>query len=203
MDNTLVWFLSDNGGTVAQASNYPLGGKKGTKFEGGHRVPFVLYWNNRVPVGVYEPMVSALDIYPTCVKAAGGSLAQERPLDGVDLLPYITGRNTAAPHPQFIWRKLECAAIRDGDWKLIRVAEYGYALYDLSNDLSESHDIAAKMPEKVEQMRKQLESWETDKMQPLWLEGKKWTKVRFEDHTVKFKTGRLPGQVDGSLLLGK
>jgi len=203
MDNTLIWFLSDNGGTTKMASNYPLGGKKGTKFEGGHRVPFVLYWKGRVPVGVYDPMVTALDIYPTCVKAAGGSLEQERPVDGVDLLPYITGQKAAVPHPRFFWRKLECAAVRDGDWKLIRVENYGYALYDLSTDLSESHDLAAQMPEKVEQMRKQLEAWETDKIEPLWLEGKKWTKVRFRDHTVKFKTGRLPGRVEGSLLLGK
>jgi arylsulfatase A-like enzyme len=202
-DNTIIWFLSDNGGTVRQASNHPLGGKKGTKFEGGHRVPFILHWKDHVPVGDYDPMVSALDIYPTCIKAAGGSLEQKRPVDGVDLIPYLNGKKQGEPHPRLIWRKLECAAVRDGDWKLIRVENHGYALYDLSTDLSESQDLAAAMPEKVEQLRKQLEDWETDKMDPLWLEGEKWTDVRFKDHTVKFKTGLLPGRKVGSLTLGK
>ena len=202
-DNTLIWFLSDNGGTVRQSSNYPLGGKKGTKFEGGHRVPFILHWKDRVPVGDYDPMVSALDIYATSVKAAGGDLKQERPLDGVDLLPYLSGEKAGEPHPRLVWRKLECAAARDGDWKLIRVENHGFALYDLSKDISESHDLAAAMPEKVEQLRKQLEAWETDKIEPLWLEGEKWTGVRFKDHTVKFKTGLLPGRKADRLTLGK
>jgi arylsulfatase A-like enzyme/acetyl esterase/lipase len=202
-DNTLIWFLSDNGGTVRQASNHPLGGKKGTKFEGGHRVPFILYWGGRVPAGDYEPMVSALDIYPTSIKAAGGSLDQERPVDGVDLLPYLTGTSTGVPHPWLIWRKLECAAARDGDWKLIRVEQHGFALYNLSTDIGERHDLAGEMPETVEKLRKQLESWETDKMEPLWLEGEKWTGVRFKDHTVKFETGLLPGRKAGSLMLGE
>jgi arylsulfatase A-like enzyme len=202
-DNTLIWFLSDNGGTVKQASNHPLGGKKGTKFEGGHRVPFILYWKDRVPAGDYDPMVSALDIYPTSVRAAGGDLKQERPVDGVDLMPYLSGRTHGVPHPGLIWRKLECAAVRDGNWKLIRVENHGYALYDLSADIAESRDLAAAMPEKAEQLQKQLEAWEADKMAPLWLEGEKWTGVRFEDHTVKFRTGRLPGRKAGSLMLGK
>jgi arylsulfatase A-like enzyme len=202
-DNTLIWFLSDNGGTVQQASNYPLGGKKGTKFEGGHRVPFVLCWKDRVPAGDYHPMVSALDIYATSVRAAGGSLEQERPVDGVDLIPYLTGSRKGVPHPQFIWRKLECAAVRDGDWKLIRVENHGYALYDLSKDISESHDLAAEMPEKVEELRIKLEAWEADKMDPPWLEGEKWTGVRYQDHTVKFKTGLLPGRKPGSRMLGE
>ena len=203
LDNTLIWFLSDNGGTVRQASNYPLGGKKGTKFEGGHRVPFILYWKDRVPAGDYDPMVSALDIYATSIRAAGGSLQQERPVDGEDLMPYITGTKDGVPHPRLIWRKLECAAARDGHWKLIRAEKHGLALYDLSSDIEERHDLAGEMPEKVEKLRKQLESWETDKMEPLWLEGEKWTGVRFKDHTVKFQTGLLPGRKAGSLMLGE
>ena len=140
---------------------------------------------------------------PGYLAAAGGSLQQEHPLDGVDLMPYLTGQREGVPHPQLIWRKLECAAVRDGSWKLIRVDNYGYALYDLSKDVAESRDLAAAMPEKVEQLRTQLEAWENDKMEPLWLEGEKWTGVRFEDHTVKFRTGLLPGRKEGSPMLGK
>ncbi|MGE4489793.1 MAG: sulfatase-like hydrolase/transferase, partial [Kiritimatiellales bacterium] len=203
LENTLIWFLSDNGGLVRQASNFPLGGKKGTEFEGGQRVPFLVSWKKEIPSGVYTSMVSSLDIYPTCVRAAGGSLEQSRPLDGVDLLPYLTGKNAERPHPQLFWRKLECAAVRDGDWKLIRVENYGYALYNLAEDIGEMHDLAAQMPEKVDQMRRQLEGWETDKMTPLWQEGEKWVGVRYRDHTVKFKTGLLPGRVLGSRMVGQ
>ena len=129
MDNTIIWFLSDNGGIGPTFSNYPLGGKKGFKFEGGHRVPFLLYWKGHVPAGkVYDPLVSSLDIYPTSLIAAGGSLDEPRGVDGVDLMPYVTGENIGAPHQRLYWCKLDCAAVRDGQWKLIRVDGYGFAL---------------------------------------------------------------------------
>jgi len=193
MNNTIIWFLSDNGGVSAAASNYPLNGKKGTKFEGGHRVPFLLVWPGRVPAGkVYNEMVSSLDIYPTSLKAAGGSLEQERPLDGVDLLPYITGQQPGVPHRQLYWRKLECAAMRDGYWKLIRLDNYGYALYNLKDDLGEKNNLAAQMPEKVEELRRKLEAWESDKIQPLWKEAPRWTTVRYNYHVAIFETGNPP-----------
>jgi len=194
MDNTIIWFLSDNGGTVSQASNRPLGGKKGTKFEGGHRVPFILYWKDKVPAGkVYAPMVSSMDIFPTCVKAAGGNLKQERPLDGVYLLPFVTGTNKDVPHKQLYFRKLECAAMRDGKWKLIRVEKLGFGLYDLDKDIGESTNLALEMPEKVTDMSKALKAWEADKAKELgWKEGARWTKVRYDYHKAMFETGKPP-----------
>ncbi len=191
LDNTLVWFLSDNGGIVGQASNAPLGGKKGYKFEGGHRVPFLLCWKGMVPVGKdYDEMISSLDIYATSVKAAGGSLKQERPLDGVDLMPYITGKKDGVPHKQLYFRKLECAALRSGHWKLIRIEKYGCALYNLKDDLAEERDLAAQMPEKVQELEKMLEAWETGMVDPLWDEGEYWANERLKYHTRKFKTGK-------------
>lgn len=193
MENTLIWFLSDNGGTVKQSSNQPLAAIKGTKFEGGHRVPFVLYWKGKVKAGqVYAPMVSALDIYPTCVAAAGGSLEQPRPLDGVDLLPYLAGKKAGVPHRQLYWRKLECAAMRDGDWKLIRVEGLADHLFNLGTDIGEYRDLAATQPERLQRMQTMLRAWEADKMQPLWKEGSKWTKVRHDDHQGWFENGKLP-----------
>lgn len=203
MENTLVWFLSDNGGTVGQASNFPLGGKKGTEFEGGQRVPFLVSWKNRISPGVYDAMVSSLDIYPPCIQAAGGSLEQSRPLDGADLVPYLTGQVSGLPHSRLFWRKLECAAVRDGDWKLIRVENYGSALYNLAEDIGEMHDLAAQMPEKVDQLRRLLQAWEADKTAPLWEEEEKWVGIRYRDHTVKFETGLLPGRIPDSRMLKK
>ena len=194
MDNTLIWFLSDNGGICAQASNYPLGGKKGTEFEGGHRVPFIVYWKGKVPAGKdYAPLVSSMDIFATCVKAAGGSLEQERPLDGVDLMPFVTGKATGIPHEQLYFRKLECASMRDGKWKLIRVEKLGFGLYDLEKDIGESTNLAKAMPERVSEMSKMLKTWEADKATKLeWREGAYWTKVRYEYHKAMFETGKPP-----------
>lgn len=193
LDNTLIWFLSDNGGTVKEASNYPLAAIKGTKFEGGHRVPFLLYWKDKIEPGkVYDPMVSALDIYPTCVKAAGGSLEQPRPLDGKDLLPYLTGKADGVPHEQLYWRKLECAAMRDGSWKLIRVEGLDDHLFNLKDDIGEYKNLASKYPERLERMQQMLKGWEADKMQPIWKEEKKWTKVRYNDHKSWYEHGKLP-----------
>ncbi|MDF7825363.1 sulfatase-like hydrolase/transferase [Pontiellaceae bacterium B12227] len=193
LDNTMIWFLSDNGGTVKQSSNAPLGGMKGYKFEGGHRVPFVLYWKDKVQAGQsYAPMVSALDIYPTCLAAAGGSLEQPRPLDGHDLLPYILGETKDIPHEKLYWRKLDCAAVRDGQWKLIRVDNYGLALYNLENDLAETTDLAKRMPEKTQELNQLLEKWEIDKVEPPYDETLFWELERHYYHTQRIKTGVNP-----------
>jgi arylsulfatase A-like enzyme len=193
LDNTIIWFLSDNGGVAGRYSNAPLGGKKGMEFEGGHRVPFLLYWKGHVPAGKdYTELVSSMDIFPTSVKAAGGSLKQERPLDGVDLMPFITGKKSGVPHQQLYWRKLECADMRDGDWKIIRVEGLPVVLYNLKDDIAEQHNLAGKYPERVARMEKMLKNWETQLIKPLWLEGKIWTKVRYDYHKAWFETGKPP-----------
>lgn len=187
LDNTLIWFLSDNGGIVRQASNEPLAGRKGLKLEGGHRVPFVMYWKNHVNAGqVYDQMVSALDIYPTSVTAAGGSLDQPKPLDGVNLLPYLKSGTDGVPHPQLYWRKLECAAMRDGSWKLIRIDGLPDHLFNLDDNIAELPNLAGERPDQLQKMQEMLRAWESDKMQPLWKEGAVWTKVRLEEHTKWF-----------------
>jgi len=193
MDNTIIWFLSDNGGIAGRYSNAPLGGKKGTEFEGGHRVPFLLYWKNHIPPGtVYTNIVSSLDIFPTSVKAVGGSLQQERPLDGVDLLPFITGKKEGVPHKMLYWRKLECADMRDGNWKIIRIKGLPTALYNLSADIGEQKNLASKYPERVALMEKLLKKWESQMCTPLWYEGKKWEKFRYDYHKAWFETGKPP-----------
>ncbi len=192
MENTIIWFLSDNGGINQAASNIPLAGKKGTLFEGGMRVPFVLHWQGRVPAGKRESRtVSSLDILPTSLLAAGGKLPTDRPLDGVNLLPFLTGKNTAAPHPAFFWRRTNIAASREGPWKLIRVRDLGEALYNLDDDLGEKHNLVKSNPEKAATLRKALETWETQLIPPLWEEGARWDKWRKDYHQALFE-GRQP-----------
>ncbi len=185
LDNTIIWFLSDNGGATNNASsNLPLAGHKGIKFEGGIRVPFLMQWKAKFTEGrVDHRMVSALDILPTTVAAAGGSLdARERPLDGVDLLPYLTGEKKGAPHDKLYWHKLWFSAMRDGPWKLIYVQDYGYALYNLKDDRSETTNLAKKHPDQVKAMTKTLGAWKAQMMKPLWGEAERWFHVHSKNH---------------------
>ena len=185
-ENTIIWFLSDNGGTVHQASNKPLNGKKGIKFEGGQRVPFILNWPQGAPQGTrFDGLSSAMDIFATSFKLAGGT-ETPRPLDGVDLLPFVTGQVSGEPHDTLYWRKLEGKAIRSGDWKLILTEGLDPMLYNLAKDISERSNEAKNSPERVDQLRKKLEAWESEMIAPQWEEGKKWTKVR-KEHYIKFR----------------
>jgi arylsulfatase A-like enzyme len=188
LDNTIVWFLSDNGGATNNASsNLPLAGHKGIKFEGGIRVPFIMQWKARFPKGrVDDRMVSAMDILPTSVAAAGGSIEpspkDERPPDGVNLLPYLTGKKVGVPHDKLYWHKLWFSAMRDGSWKLIYVQDYGYALYNLDDDLSEKTNLANQHPERVQSMSKDLNAWKSEMAEPLWRENNKWFTVHSKNH---------------------
>lgn len=183
-DNTLIWFLSDNGGASGNASvNLPLAGFKGIKFEGGIRVPFFLHWKQRFPEpAVFEDMVSALDILPTCVAAAGGRLESERPLDGVNLMPFLEGQASGVPHQTLFWHKLWFSAMRDGPWKLMWIEDYGYALYHLEDDPSERHDLSKSLPERVERMAAQLDAWKAEMPEPLWSEKIRYKAIHSENH---------------------
>jgi arylsulfatase A-like enzyme len=121
--NTIIIFLSDNGCPSylhGACSNAPLVGFKRTHFEGGVRIPFIVSWPGHVPAGrVDNRTVSSLDIFPTAVAAAHGKLPSDRPYDGVDLMPYLAGKNSGVPNPVLYWRAGPTFAIRDGEWKMI------------------------------------------------------------------------------------
>ncbi|MGB7324252.1 MAG: sulfatase [Rubripirellula sp.] len=198
-DNTMIWFLSDNGGATGNASsNLPLAGHKGIKFEGGIRVPFVLQWKDRFAGGqTFAPMVSSLDILPTCVAAANRDSAvtdtpDGHPLDGVNLLPFLANETDSVPHQKLFWHKLWFSAMRDGPWKLIYVQDYGYALYNLDDDLSERHNLAASEPERVAAMTEELNQWKTELPDPQWSEGKVWFMTHSKNHIriIEGKDGR-------------
>ena len=121
--NTLVVFISDNGGptmpgtTMNGSRNDPLRGSKRTTLEGGIRVPFVLSWPGTVQPSVYKQPVIQLDAHLTALAAAHIDLKPEWKLDGVDLLPYVTGMKPGSPHKTLYWRFGSQMAIRDGDVK--------------------------------------------------------------------------------------
>jgi len=183
-ENTLVFFLSDNGGASNNlSSNQPLKGFKGNKFEGGHRTPFILSWPARIESGQrYDGLTSSLDIFATSIAAAGLEKAPAKAVDGVDLVPHLTGMESAAPHKTLYWRKEKMAAVRQGSYKLIRLEGYGYRLYKLDDDPGESQNLSESQPEKLQELISSLELWEQELMDPLWAESDPWQQVTFEIH---------------------
>lgn len=175
-ENTLLFFISDNGGPLAQnADNTPLRGGKHTDYEGGIRVPFLICWPAQLKPGEWQSPVSSLDILPTALAAAGTSVAPDLakaeatlPFDGINLLPLLKGETAAASRDLF-W----CSgsdegwwAVRSGDWKLI--GEKGkLSLFDIAKDVSEASDLAAQMPEKVTELTKLHDAWLANMAKPV------------------------------------
>lgn len=188
-ESTLVFFYSDNGGPTYQTTsrNDPLRGYKGQAFEGGIRVPFLVQWKGTLPAGkVYREMVMGFDVTATALAAAGvdrgigfqpvserdkrqaGSLSH---LDGVDLLPYLTGEANGRPHDQLFWRSGPQHAARVGDWKLVRSPRDQDAdmLFNLAEDIGEQQDLAASHPERLKQLQAAFAEWEKGTMPAQWV----------------------------------
>lgn len=177
-DNTLIFFLSDNGGaTINNSSNYPLKGFKGNKFEGGHRVPYFIVWNGKIKSGIkFDGLASSLDIFATAIDAAGISKTKNT-LDGVSLIPYLSGKKKGNPHEILFWRKMDTRAIRMGDYKLIITHGVDSVLYHVKSDLEEMNNILDQEPEVYKRMAKRLKQWEDEEcVEPLWTE-KGWGKI--------------------------
>ena len=193
-ENTLIVFHSDNGGpvmpgtTINGSRNDPLRGSKRTTLEGGIRVPFFVRWKGHLPEGtVYDQPVIQLDILPTALAAAGVVARPDWGLDGVNLLPHLSGKDKQAPHDALYWRLGEQWAIRRGEWKLVRYdpaldhpgqVSYGLPakvtpprLYNLAQDIGEAHDLAADYPDKVKELQTAWEAWSTPLARPLWGPG--------------------------------
>lgn len=169
-EDTLVFFLSDNGGpTPANASdNSPLRATKGTVYEGGVRVPFVVAWPGRLPSATqYDPPVSALDIFPTAVAVAGLEAASG--LDGVDLIPYLTRKRPGPPHEQLFWHSAAGAqyAARGLDRKYVRTLDREAELYAILDDMSESVNVSDGDPMSAE-LGKAVDAWHAEHPPPAW-----------------------------------
>lgn len=184
LNNTLIYFLSDNGGAHNNSSkNGVLKGWKGNKFEGGHRVPFIVSWPAKIkPNQKFDGLTSSLDIFSTAQAAANIKKDTNLVLDGVDLLPYLTQEKQGNPHKELYWRKLEESATRIGDYKLIHLKGYGSTLYNLSNDLGEINNLSTKEILPLNLLTKKLADWESKIMEPLWREGKAWEDVTYYIH---------------------
>lgn len=169
-DNTLIIFLSDNGGPTREltSSNAPLRGGKGNLWEGGIRVPFMMSWKGKSLEGhTFDGAVSSLDIPATMLDIASIDTA-DTILDGVSLRPLLTENSKSSPHQSLFWRVGNKRAIRHGDWKLVQENTTDWQLFDLQNDIGESTDLARKQPQLVRDLAEMWERWNLEQSEPLW-----------------------------------
>jgi arylsulfatase A-like enzyme len=189
-EDTLLFFINDNGGVkMYGARNSPLRAGKGTLQEGGIRVPFMVQWPRRLsgPRTYNHPVIS-LDILPTVAAAAGAKIHQNRIIDGVNLIPYLTAASDTLPHQFLFWRRFDYYAVRHRNWKLIYTGQ-DTELFDLASDISETHNLAAEQPDVVKKLTKAYEAWNTQMIDPLWLRFKREPKPKEDKKVVERRTG--------------
>jgi arylsulfatase A-like enzyme len=184
-ENTLIFFFSDNGGPTRQTTsgNAPLRGFKAQTWEGGVRVPWIVQWKGHIQGGkVDDRPVIQLDILPTALAAAGVTAKPAWKLDGVNLLPCLTGKNSAPPHEALFWRFGGQMAIRKGDWKLVKgpglsageevltqpTTLSGAELYNLTTDIGEKNNLADVQKDKVNELSADWERWNAELVPPAW-----------------------------------
>ena len=177
--NSFVVFISDNGGPANSISNgsvnAPLRGQKTTVLEGGIRVPFIFKWPARLTAGKrIDDLVLSLDICPTFVEAAGGTCSEKDNYRGTNIIPFLTGQTGMIPHTSMEWRYTVSAALREGDWKLIRLPDRLPMLYQLSDDISEQNNVALQNPDRTKAMLKKLGAWDVHLPHPVFLEPADW-----------------------------
>ncbi|HYR58728.1 MAG TPA: sulfatase-like hydrolase/transferase [Chthoniobacteraceae bacterium] len=187
-ENTLIFFFSDNGGPTASTTsgNGPLRGFKAQTWEGGIRIPWMVQWKGHIPAGkVDDRPVIQLDILPTALAAAGVPAQPEWKLDGVNLLPFVTGEKSGAPHESLYWRFGQQIAIRKGDWKLVKApgggvepgerggvaTTQGAQLYNVTKDIGEKTNLADAEPEKFKELAAAWDEWNKDNVPPKWGPG--------------------------------
>ncbi len=188
-EDTLIFFFSDNGGPTPSTTsgNGPLRGFKAQTWEGGIRIPYMMQWKGKIPGGqVDDRPVIQLDIHPTALAAAGVEVKPEWKLDGVNLLPYVTGEKAERPHEALYWRFGQQIALRMGDWKLVKgkgsagivgnvmgkASVEGAELYNVTEDIGEKNNLAAKNPEKLKELSGVWEKWNSELVDPKWGPGR-------------------------------
>ena len=172
--DTIVIFTSDNGGFVNKyeetevTNNWPLRSGKGSLYEGGVRVPLVVYWPGVTPVGgTCEEAVSSIDFYPTIAEIAGLDLRNTQDVDGLSLVPLLRQSAAEFPRDTLYWHyphyyptTTPVSAIRQGDWKLLEYFEDGHVeLYNLADDQGETRNLAEQSPQRAAELRKKLAAW--------------------------------------------
>ena len=184
-ENTIVFFLSDNGGPEKNngSDNGALRAGKGQLFEGGIHVPFAMQWPGKIPSGsIYESAIISFDIFATAIGNAAKPIETKNELDGVDLIPYITGVNKTSPHDYLFWRKFDADnhAIRNNKGEKIVMIKEKYLLFDLDKDISETTNLIHSQKELFKQLEETYQNWNSQMLNPIFLgllQDSKYTKL--------------------------
>lgn len=177
-ERTLIFLIGDNGAPLKITKedapgggpgwdgslNEPMNGEKGMLSEGGMRVPFIVSWPGTIKAGQeYQHPVIALDVAATAVALAG--LPADKALDGVNLIPFLSGKATGAPHERLFWRWTTQAAVREGKWKYLRGGHREY-LFDLNADPGEKQNLVAANPDIARSLSTKLDAWGAELQPP-------------------------------------
>ncbi|MBB6479841.1 sulfatase-like hydrolase/transferase [Spirochaeta isovalerica] len=171
-DETLIVFASDNGGAsyTEATDNGELAGGKMSQFEGGLEIPMIIKWPEEEGfVGLYEPMVSLMDVYSTALAALDLPVPGDRVIDSVNLLPYVRGDHPGDPHQSLFWKSDYNLTLRRGPWKLMLNTYTGSTqLYNLDADRGEYKDLSEEEPELLQELMNELEAKANECLPPMW-----------------------------------
>ncbi|MBC9889934.1 MAG: sulfatase-like hydrolase/transferase [Opitutae bacterium] len=171
-ENTVVFFMSDNGGPeqANSSDNGPLRGAKGQVYEGGIRVPFLVSWPGTIAEGqVNHYPVMSIDLMRTALELGGARITQK--LEGVNLVPHLTGEKSGAPHEALFWRMDNGTdyAVRSGPWKLAKTRDQeGIQLYNLNDDIGETNNLFSENPDVVSRLIGLYEDWNAQNIPPFF-----------------------------------
>jgi arylsulfatase A-like enzyme len=172
LENTLILFASDNGGAsyTGATENGSLNAGKMTQFEGGVNVPCMISWKGKVPVGtLYDEPVSLMDLFATALSSSGIKGPSDRVIDGVDLLPYVNGKEDGSPHKVLFWRTDFNKSVRYENWKFIwNTRDNQVFLFDLDSDKAEKINLAGQHPDLVQKLINEMNLWEQELKEPAW-----------------------------------
>jgi arylsulfatase A-like enzyme len=198
LDNTLIVFLSDNGGKLSLGGNNgPLKEGKGSVHEGGYRVPMFFHWPQHVPAGKrFAHPVSALDFYPTLASLGGGKIPDKKELDGKDIWEdIVTGRNPRKDGMIYAMRHrsgYSDVGVRLDQWKACRVGQQPWKLFNIEEDIGEKYDLSSQYPDQLRDIVAEAEKWSQGHTEPRWfdtLEAEKdWKAAGMPNHKTTFQS---------------
>ncbi|WP_244307292.1 sulfatase family protein [Flavobacterium fluviatile] len=191
-ENTLIIFLSDNGGRSDKgANNFPLQGDKGDVLEGGFRVPMFFHWPNHVPAGKrFDYNVSSLDFYPTFTNLAKAKIPNDKKIEGKDILnDVITNNNPRKGEMIFAMRHragFSDVGIRLDQWKAVKAKKAPWKLYNITEDIGETTDLSKQYPEELKEMVEGAKRWSKEHSEPKWFDPESLREIWSDQHMDQF-----------------
>ena len=177
-NNTIIYFLSDNGATSSKSSSspFPFKGWKGNQYEGGIKTPMIMTWKNKIkPNTQFNGFISSLDIFKTSLEVSNVDKSSMKNADGKNIMSSLN--NKTIENEDLFWRKDKMATVRSGNYKLIRLNDTSTVLYNIKKNYYEDLDLKIKEPNIHDSLFKKLSNWEMSLIKPNWIENKNWNIV--------------------------